>query len=68
MPGAHPQPQWDADEHEELAIGISGLPTMVGFHNQEEFIRTEGFNQPKLEKIFQDAIDTTEKNEEEKKE
>jgi len=59
----HPIVVVDVDELEELAIGISGLPTMVGFHKKVEYIRTEGFNQPKLEKIFQDAIQT-EKEEE----
>jgi thiol-disulfide isomerase/thioredoxin len=60
----HPIVVVDVDELEELAIGISGLPTMVGFQNKVEYIRTEGFHQPKLEKIFQDAIQT-EKEEEE---
>lgn len=54
----HPIVVVDVDELEELAIGISGLPTMVGLRHKEEFIRTEGFNQQKLEKIFQDAIQT----------
>ena len=52
----HPVVVVDVDELEDLAEGIKGLPTMVGFHHQEEFIRTEGFDQRKLEKIFQDAI------------
>lgn len=47
----------DVDNLEELAIGISGLPTMVGLHNKEEFIRTEGFNQQKLETIFQETLE-----------
>jgi thiol-disulfide isomerase/thioredoxin len=54
----HPIVVVDVDELEELAIGISGLPTMVGLRKKEEFIRTEGFNQQKLQKIFQDAIQT----------
>jgi len=53
----HPIVVVDVDELEELAIGISGLPTMVGFHNKDEFVRTEGFDRPKLKKIFDNLVE-----------
>jgi len=53
----HPIVVVDVEELEELAIGVSGLPTMVGFHNKEEFIRTEGFNKSKIKKIFDDLVE-----------
>jgi thiol-disulfide isomerase/thioredoxin len=53
----HPIVVVDVDSLEELAIGISGLPTMVGFHNKKEFVRTEGFNKQKLQVIFQETLE-----------
>jgi thiol-disulfide isomerase/thioredoxin len=63
----HPIVVVDVDELEDLAEGIKGLPTMVGLRHKEEFIRTEGFNQQKLEKIFQDAIQTETNTQEDNK-
>lgn len=52
----HPIVVVDVEELEELADGISGLPTMVGHHNKQEYIRTTGFDPQKQAKVFQDAI------------
>lgn len=52
----HPIVVVDVDELEELADGISGLPTMVGYHKKQEYIRTTGYNPQKLAEIFKDAI------------
>ena len=41
-------------ELEALADGISGLPTMVGLHNKQEFVRTQGYDPQKLAKIFEE--------------
>lgn len=56
----------DVEELEELAQDISGLPTLVGFHNKEPYIRTEGFNKQKLKPIFDKHIvlDKNDKEEE----
>lgn len=46
----------DVEEFDELAEGISGLPTMVGLCKNQEYIRTTGFDPQKLGKIFMDAV------------
>lgn len=53
----HPIVIVDVDEFEDLSEGISGLPTMIGFHNKEEFVRTVGFDRSKLTQIFNDIKD-----------
>lgn len=50
----HPIVVVDVDELEALADGISGLPTMVGLHNKQEFVRTQGYDPQKLAKIFEE--------------
>lgn len=55
----HPILIVDVEELEELASDISAMPTMVGFHNQEEFVRTEGFNKQKLKELLDATITTT---------
>lgn len=56
----HPIVVVDVEELEELADGVSGLPTMVGFRKKQEYIRTTGFDPQKLGKIFQDATEPQE--------
>ena len=55
----HPILIVDVEQLEELASDISAMPTMVGFHNQEEFVRTEGFNKQKLNEVLDATLTTT---------
>lgn len=55
----HPILIVDVEQLEELASDISAMPTMVGFHNQEEFVRTEGFNKQKLKEVLDATLTTT---------
>lgn len=52
----HPILLVDVEESEDLAQDISALPTMIGYHQQKEFIRTEGFDRTKLQPIFDQAL------------
>lgn len=52
----HPIVVVDVDELEELAVGVNGLPTMVGFHKKNEFIRTVGYDKKKIQQILDNVL------------
>lgn len=53
-PYPHPILVVDIEEWDDIANkeNISGLPTMIVFHNKNIVERTEGFHQKELKKIF----------------
>lgn len=44
----HPIVMVDVDEFEDLADGVEGLPTIVGFHKNKEVNRVVGFKADKI--------------------
>ena len=46
----------DVEELEELSQDIRGLPTLLGFHKGEVFVRMEGFDKVKVKEALEDMI------------
>jgi len=52
----HPIVMVDVDEFEDLADGVQGLPTIVGFHQKNEVHRVVGFKPDNIKELLDSVL------------